>query len=1151
MRKHLFVALALTCGLTFSGQMYALANPEPQQMGQAVETIKGTVLDENNEPAIGASVTLKGQTTGVSTDAFGNFAISAAPGAQLTVTLVGYKTETVRAAQGMTVYLQPTTEMLDNLVVVGYGTQKKADLTGAVATVDVSRVMDNRSAGDVTKMLQGAVPGLTITNSSGEIGDNATINIRGLGTLSNGHTSNPLIVVDGVPVDDLSFINPEDIEDISVLKDAASASIYGSRAAFGVILVTTKTANRADRVSVKYNNNFGWGNATVLPTQNRTVENLLMAMDDTNTGGDTEIFGMYYTDVLPFAQLWRQQHDGQYTGLVNLQPFQNAGNVGDYYIFPANSPFPEGVANGQMQSARYLSYADWDVKKTLFHSAFSQKHNVSLEGVSGSTNYRLSFGYDEREGLMRYNPEKMRRYNANASIDTKIFSWLKAGARINFAQREFDMPNVQRNSYQYIWRWPSFYENYGYATYNGETKGFRNDAFIRMQSQNDHTVTNQLRMQAYMDATIIKGLTLHADYTYALRNANNEYSAIPLNLWDTWSPGANKFETFTNWTQATSYVNDWNYRDYSWTANIFATYAKTFADAHNLKVMLGWTAEKEDYRQFNVRRTGLTDYNLPNLNLTNGTTYTTSANYWHRATTGFFGRINYDYKGRYLVEVNGRYDGSSRFPAADQWAFFPSFSAGWRISEENFFQPIKTWFSNAKIRGSYGSVGNEAVGNDMFLSTASAIAAGSVNWLNGTQKMTMFGMPSLVSRTLTWERIETGDVGVDLGFLDNSLNFTFDWFNRDTKDMLSLGATLPQVLGASAPYQNTGQLRTQGWELGVNFNHSFGEADFYATFSIADARTKITKWTGNDSGIIYSYLPGNTQSYYEGQYFGDIWGFETDRYFEVSDFNGQKDDGTWDYASGVAKQTGLETGSFHFGPGDVKYKDLNGDGKIDGGKGTLEDHGDLKVIGNAMPRYEYSIRLGGAWKGFDLDIFFQGVGKRDLWATGSTIVPMAQSALGTFTNQYGKYNLVTYDSDGNFVSAQIDQNNMYPRMYSGAGGAAGSTILPNMGNGQYNFFPQSRYLVNMAYLRVKNLTVGYTLPTEITQKALVQKARLYFTAENLGFIYNGARKYQLDPEQNAAAGSTRIGQDGGSGLGTYGRVAPMQQTFSFGVQITL
>ena len=1153
MRKHLLATLLLAFGMPIAGTFAAYADPEPQMQGQSIETITGTVYDENNEPIIGASVVPVGATNnrGATTDFDGNFSIRVARGEMLRFSFVGYAPVEMAAAQGMSVYLQPTTEMLNELVAIGYGSQKRADLTGAVATVDVARVMDNRSAGDVTKMLQGAVPGLTITNASGEIGADASINIRGLGTLSNGHTSSPLIVVDGVPVDDLSFINPEDIEDISVLKDAASSSIYGSRAAFGVILVTTKTANRADRVSIKYNNNFGWGNATVLPTQNGTVENLLVAMDNTNTGGDTEIFGMYFTDILPFARLWRQQHNGQYTSLVHLQPFQNAANVGDYYVFPANSDFPAGVGTGAMLSARYLSYADWDVKKTLFHTAFSQKHNISLEGVAGkNTSYRLSFGYDEREGLMRYNPEKLRRYNANASIDTQIFSWLKGGSRINFAQREYTAPNLQRNSYQYIWRWPSFYESYGYA-YNdatGEWRGFRNDAFIRMQSQDDKTITNNVRLQAYLDATLCPGLTLHGDFTYALRNMNNEYSAKPLDLFDTWTPGANSLGNYTNWTQASSYAAANNYRDYMWTANVFATYAKTFNEAHNLKVMLGWTAEKEDYRYFSVRRTGLTDYNLPNLNLTNGDTYTTSANSWHRATTGFFGRINYDYKGRYLIEVNGRYDGSSRFPAADQWAFFPSVSAGWRLSEEGFWEPIKSWWSNAKIRGSFGTVGNEAVGSNMFLSTVSAVAAGNVNWLNGTQKMTMFGMPTLVSSSLTWERIETGDVGVDLGFLDNSLNVTFDWFNRDTRNMLAPGAELPQVLGASAAYQNAGQLRTQGWELGIGYNHSFGDANVYANFSMADARTKIVKWSGNDSGIIYTYLPNSNTGYYEGQYFGDIWGFETDRYFTPDDFNGQNADGTWNYKKGIADQTGLETGSFHYGPGDVKFVDQNGDGKIDGGDGTLENHGDLKVIGNALPRYEYSFRLGAAWKGFDIDLFFQGVGKRDLWATGSTIVPMSQSGLGTFTNQWDNYNIVNYDSDGKFVSATIDQDNMYPRMYSGAG--AGGTVQ-NIGNGTFNFYPQSRYLVNLAYLRLKNLTFGYTLPVNITQKALIQKARIYFSADNLCFLYNGARKYQLDPEQASAAGSTVLGADGGAGLGTYGRVAPMQQTFSFGVQVTL
>ena len=449
MSIHLFVTLLLTCGLPFSGQVFALANPEPQSQSQAAVTITGTVLDENNDPVIGASVTPKGQTQGVVTDAFGHFTIKVKPGTTLTISTVGYKTVTMAAKQDMSVYLEPTTELLDQLVVVGYGTQKKANLTGAVATVDVAKVMDGRPSSDVAKTLQGAVPGLTITTVNGDIESQPKINIRGLGTLSNGLDSSPLIVVDGVPVDDMSFLNPDDIAEISVLKDASSSAIYGTRAAFGVILITTKTSTSTDRVSVQYTNNFSWGNATVLPEWNSTVNNLKVAMDNTNPGGDTEIFTMYYDELLPFAEAWAAQHGGKpYKSYVELKPFQSKDNVGDYYVFPANSVSP--MTGLPMVSTRFLSYADWDVPSTIFDTAFGNKHNVSLEGTSGKTHYRASFGYDSKEGLFRFNPDKLHRYMANLNVDTEIFSWLKAGARFNFSDREYTAPNSNRNSYQYL-----------------------------------------------------------------------------------------------------------------------------------------------------------------------------------------------------------------------------------------------------------------------------------------------------------------------------------------------------------------------------------------------------------------------------------------------------------------------------------------------------------------------------------------------------------------------------------------------------------------------------------------------------------------------------------------------------------------------------
>lgn len=1196
MRKHLYLTMLLLAGSPALGTFQAMANPEPQEQGQAVTTITGTVLDENNEPVIGASVVQKGVSgNAVATDAFGHFKMRVAPGTQLMVSYVGYKTLQIAAANGMTIYLEPTSEMLNELVAIGYGSQKRANLTGAVATVDVARTMDSRPATDVAKALQGAVPGLTITSANGSIEGTPTINIRGTGTLSNNHNSSPLIVVDGVPVDDMSFLNPEDIAEISVLKDAASSAIYGSRAAFGVILITTKDAGSTDRVSVNYVNNFGWSTASVLPEFANTVDNILLAQADTRPGKDKEIFSMYYDEILPFARKWQEQHGGKpYTDYVELHPFQSWDNVGDYWVIPNGATsIPAGLegwnysASNPLLSSRYISYADWDVRKTLFQAAPSSKHNISVEGQSGRTNYRLSFGYDAREGMMKYNPDKIHRYMANASITTQIFKWWKAGARFNFSDREYEAPNEQRNAYQYVWRWPGFWENYGYIyDADGVPNTFRNTIGIRNNSHVDKTVTTQTRMQAFTIFTPFKGFTLQADFTYALRNQNSDSAAVPYSTYDNWFPGAHGIAAWNPYSQLTSYAAQSNYKDTMWTANVFGTYDFTVAENNNFKVMLGWTAEEEEYRYFYAKRTGLVENTLPNINLTDGTSYTTSGTHTHRATTGFFGRINYDYKGIYLAEVNGRYDGSSRFPAKDQWAFFPSASIGYRFSEENYFQPLKSWWSNGKLRASYGHIGNEAVGDNMFLSTVSPVSSGYVNWLNGNQMMVMYNMPTLVSSSLTWERIVTTDVGIDLGFFDNSFNVGFDWYQRDTKDMLGPLAALPGVLGVGSPYGNAGELRTRGWELSLNWNHSFGDWDVYASFNIGDARTKITKWN-DSSNLMYTFLP-NSGNYTQGQYFGDIVGFETAGYYTMDDFTfvpGKQifdketgepvlsDNGKPTYTrgvyvpkDGVVNQTALQSGDFVFGPGDIRFVDQNGDGVINNGDpnmkdangkpiavGSVNNHGDLKVIGNALPRYEYSFRIGGAWKGFDIDMFFQGVGQRKMWATGSTITPMAQSALGTFTNlpEMG-YNHLTFidnnedPNNGMITACEVDQNNWYPRLYSGAGGTG---TVGNIGIGMYNFYPQSKYLTNLAYLRFKNLTFGYTLPVNITKKALIQKARIYFSADNLCFLYNGAKKYQLDPEMTTGVGSSVQGYN--DGYAGFGRTIPIPRTFSFGIQVTL
>ncbi len=1117
MRKHLYLSLLLACGMPIT----AYANPEPQAAQQSIGAITGTVVDENGDPVIGASVFEKGNArNGASTDIDGKFSIKVKAGTVIKVSYIGYKTAEAVAAPGMTVQLERADALLDEVVIVGYGTQKKVNLTGAVSAVDVAKTMEGRPQTDVMKALQGAVPGLTITNANGDINGTPSVEIRGIGSING--VVKPLYVVDGVPMDDISFLNPEDLQDVSVLKDAASSSIYGTRAAGGVIMITTKTAKEQDRVSIKYSNNFAWSSATYLPDYG-TVPEQIAALSQANkrAGLANELFGMYLDTMLPYAEAWQAQNGGK-SGYREMRPFQSWEDVGDYYVNPDGT------------GAMY--YADWDVQDIMFQAAPSQTHNVSIQGSTGKANYYVAFGYNEKEGLMKVNPDKLKRYNVNANFNVALTDWLDAGVRFNFTNKEYDMPNVGRNTYTYMWRWGSYFGPYGYMLdADGNQVDARNDIAYRKQAGNDHDVTTFTRLNGYLKAEIIKGLTLQADFTYDLTNRNNEYAYLPVYCWNTW--GGNITNPTYAVSQSSTYQTQTNTKIDRWTANVFATYEKTFAKDHNLKVMAGFTADQEDNRYFYARRLNLNDNDLPELNLATGTqTVNSSASHW--ATCGFFGRVNYDYKGIYLFEANARYDSSSRFPMSEQWGFFPSMSAGYRFSEEAYFEEIKDIVNNGKLRFSFGEIGNDNIGSYSFLSTVSSVSSSSSYWVNGSSKLSMANMPSLVSSSLTWERVRTLDVGLDLGFLNNSLTVGFDWFQRDTKDMIAPGIELPSSVGASAPIENAGSLRSRGWELSVNWNKRFGDVNFYINAIVSDYKTKVTEWNNPNKEL---------NNYYSGMTYGDIWGFETDRYFEKDDFVGKNADGSWIYAAGIADQTGLEQGTFVYGPGDIKFKDLNNDGVINGGDpnlkdadgnaiptGTANNHGDLKVIGNTQPRYQYSFHIGGDWKGFDLDLYFQGVGKRDMWTRSAFVMPLMRGADATYAHM-DSYNEIVFDADGNITDYIVDQSNKYPAMFPGN---EGSGTVSGISSGNHNFYPQSRYLVDMSYLRLKNVTFGYTLPQVLTRKAYIEKARVYFSADNIATLYRGNSDYPLDPELNAGSGNS------------WGRTTPITKTFSFGLQVT-
>lgn len=1119
-------AILLASGLT--GSSYAMATPptQSQSVTQSSTIIKGQIVDAEGEPILGATVVELGTTRGTVTDIDGNFTINSHANAKLRITYVGYKTVETKAVNGMKVVMQNDNAQLDEIVVVGYGQQKKVNLTGSVTNVDIEKTLGGRPEQDVAKALQGAVPGLTITNTSGDINSQPTMQIRGLGTLSNGATSNPLVVVDGVPVDDLTMINAADIATISVLKDAASTSIYGSRAAFGVILITTKEGKKGEKVSVKYDGHFAWDRATVLPDYPDVPSQLEAAMIGAKRtdGSDPELFGMYFSKMLPYAKAWKEQHSGK-KGYSEMKPFQSMDNVGDYY-FNGNQPF---------------YYADYDIQDIWYNKAApSQSHSVSLNGSSGRTSYYTSFSYDYKQNLMKFNPDKLSRYNFTTNLKTDVTDWLTVGTRVNFVRRSFSKADSWNNVYQYLWRWGSFFIPSGYMyDENGEKLDYRVVA-MQKQAARKTTVHDQARFNAYAIAHITKDLTFNVDYTYQIDNYNyktSDHSVYGMN-WSGVTP------TYIVGTSSSNTTRE-NIKQNRWTANAYLNYNHTWVDAHNLGVLVGVNGERFKSDEMWANRTHLYNEDYPELNLAYGEMKdaTISSYTRDRSTAGYFGRINYDYKGIYLLELNGRYDGSSRFPAGDKWAFFPSMSLGYRFTEEGYWKNLHDVISNGKLRFSYGEIGNEAIGDNMFISTISPVGQSSLYWMdkNGN-KLNQFQLPDWVSSSLTWERIKTTDIGVDLSFLNDDLSLTFDWYQRTTNDMLAPGKAIPDVAGASAPFTNAGSLRTRGWELSLSYRKQINkDLNVYGTFNIGDSKSKVTKWNndskliGHTGGIVTA---SNARMYaYEGETWGDIWGFETDRYFTEDDFNGKDANGKWIYKDGVADQTGIQTDNFVFGPGDIKYKDLDGNHVIDGGKGTADDHGDLKVIGNTLPRYEYSFHLGGSWKGIDLDLFFQGVGKRDMWTQSSFVFPLMRDADKALYANQTNYNV--YDPANGIIN--ISQSNRYPCLYSGNEGSGNVTGLASIG-GEHNYYPQTKYLVNMAYLRLKNVTIGYTLPASITKKVYMEKVRFYGSVNNLCLLYNGAKDYPVDPEMNAGQGSLSYG--------TWGRTFPITRTWSVGVQVT-
>ena len=1050
-------------------------------------TVTGKVTDTAGEPLVGVSVVVVGEQGNVAiSDIDGMYTIVSPANGTLEFSLIGM--ENTRVPVGgksvVDVVMKEENLVLDELVVVGFGSQRKENLTGAVSTVNVGRTMDGKPFTDPAKGLQGAVPGLTVTFSNGAINNAPAINIRGMGSLNAADGGSPLILVDNVVVSDISLVNAEDIESISVLKDAASTSIYGARAAFGVILIKTRSGRMGSKFSVSYTNNFSWGTPTVLPQFPKDAVAEIAAMDAAMARGKQafDMFGMKAQPLMDGIERWiaNYSHNRRGHEMIMGEDFEVKDGVTYFYRL-------------------------WDPVKEMYQKwTPQQSHNLQITGGSDRISFVLSGGYQYQEGILKIKPDIINKYNLSLSVNAKAAPWVYIEARMNLRQTDYDYPYSYQDPYYYMWRWGTYFPYGTYTDWQGTTAWFRHiPGYLHNAS---YSTSRQSYYNTQVAATFHIGeyVDLRSEFAYSTTNRRVHESGGYVAMWDFWGGGLN-YNTKLPGSSADE-VEFTSYRTTQITSNTYATFEKDFGE-HNLKVTAGVNIETGQSQMQMSKKMGLMDKELGQLPLATGAaTVNGSASDW--AVAGWFARVNYNYKNRYLAEVNGRYDGSSNFPSHSRWAFFPSFSLGYRVSEEPFFAPVKQVVSDMKIRGSYGLIGNQNVGADRFIPTMSTAYA---SWLVDGAKVLYTGLPANVSSSLYWEDVATLDIGVDLRFLGNKYGITFDWFQRTNRNMLSVGETLPETFGTAAAMVNDGRLRTRGWEITIDGSHSFGNGlSIYGNVNISDYKSVITEWNANSGNLLTSN--------YKGKTIGEIWGFETDRYFTSAE----------DVASSPS-QVGLQTGNFVFGPGDIKYRDLNGDNVINAGKSTLQDHGDLKVIGNTTPRYQYSIRVGGAWKGVDVDIYLQGIGKRQLWATGNEAIPYYRGAD------------VMYEHQMDFWSPE-NPNARYPLPYTGNGSTAISGIrymanaAANSGN---NFYPQTKYLLNLSYLRVKNITIGYSLPDKWISRANLTKARVYFSGENL-FEFS-QKKIPIDPEITAGSATSNF----------YGRTAPFERIISFGVQLTM
>lgn len=1037
---------------------------------------KGVVKDNQGETVIGASVVVKGSTNGTITGLDGDFTLdNVKRGDVIQISYIGYVSqEVVWQGTPLNITLKEDSQTLEEVVVVGFGSQKKANLTGSVSQVKMDDVLGERPVTNVKNALQGSMPGLMVSGGASP-GEAKSFNIRGTVSING---MNPLVLIDNVE-GDIALLNPEDIESVTVLKDAASSAIYGARAAAGVILITTKKAKKGEKFNLNYNANFGFQTSINSPKQ-ASLDEYLRAYQ---AAGFSET---YYAGNGSVSK-WREYLAG-------------------YKENPAAYPtVGDGIYIGEDGAPYYLN--DKDVYKAFQETSFMQTHNLTANGGTEKLRYRLSAGLTKEDGPLIESKDTYMRKNISSFISADITDWLTQEADFRYTVADRSEPMGSGDGI-YCMNHISFYPS-GMMPGSVNTSVGKDLPLITPENQiryNNPYLTDTDNTRIYLRTIMrpIKGLELVGEYTYDRKNWQKSYYAKK------WEYTTEQLGSNNSVTSDYLFKSE-DHEDYN-ALNLYGTYNFSIKEDHMFKVMAGFNQERKQNSWISVQTHDMIAPSAPSFTSATGKIIPQNS-YSDYAIRGAFYRINYNYKDRYLFEANGRYDGSSKFPKDDRFGFFPSFSVGWNIARESWMEKALDYVSDLKLRASWGQIGNQNIGNYGYYSTMQPVG-NSNYWLKDGEFITYISTPGLVSNSFTWETVETLDIGFDASMFNSRLQVTFDWYQRTTRDMLIAGIQLPAVVGTSAPMRNAADMRTRGWEIAVNWRDQIGDWKYNVGFNLYDYKSKITKYSNNEDKLL-------SQNYYEGKTLGEIWGYVSDGFYTIDDFDGP---GTWQLKDGVASLDG-----YNPRPGDEKFVNLNDDrgtNEINSGLNTVDSPGDQKVIGNSTPRYNFGVNLGVSYKGFSLSAILQGTAKRDVWIGGMSLFPFGGSAKAyypVFYNQtdywepMGSCDGQYTENDREYWVAKNPDASLY-RLYS------------NMQNHGSNQRASTKYLQNGAYMRLKNITLAYTFPKALISKVSLSALKVFVSAENLATISSLPKGY--DPERLS-----------------WGY--PFYRTLSFGLNVTL